>query len=155
MNGTLVGLGTVAWTDLIDLTRGMTCAWADYEGFHVGSCPILAPPYTHLWAWSGDGTRTIRVRIDSGQPIVGMLLLGDHDGPIGAPLVEDVTVREGGLKSWPVNDRSVGEQEPGVLTDVRIYDVAGTVPLRFIAGPVGPHDREMRAAPPAARGSAR
>ena len=40
--------GEVEWSRLREAAMGMTCAWADYEGFHIGPCPDVAPPYSHI-----------------------------------------------------------------------------------------------------------
>lgn len=135
MKGTLVGLGTVTWQRVREMCAELTCAWADYGGFHIGECPTSAPPYTLLWAWSSDGATALRVRIDAGRPIVGLLFSGGQPAPGDAVLKEEVTIHVGVVKAWPRNDRSIGKQEPGVLTDMRTLDVIGQVPLRFIAGP--------------------
>lgn len=135
MKGTLVGLGNVTWQLVHDVCAELTCAWADYGGFHIGECPISAPPYSHLWAWSSDGDTAVRVRIDAGRPIVGLLLVGGQPVPRDAVLAEDVTIYGGVVRAWPTNDRSIGKQGTGVLTDMRTLDVIGQVPLRFIAGP--------------------
>lgn len=73
----LTGYGRLAWANVERLLAGLSCAWADYEGFHVGRpCPGQAPPYSHLWAWNDDATRLVRVRVDGDEGIVGELTNG-------------------------------------------------------------------------------
>ena len=45
----LSGQGEVEWSQLRKEAGGLTCAWADYDGFHIGPCPDEAPPYSHIW----------------------------------------------------------------------------------------------------------
>lgn len=70
----LTGFGRLPWADVKQELSGMCCAWADYDGFHVGeSCPDKPPHYTHLWAWNSDHSKLARVRIDGAEGIVGVL----------------------------------------------------------------------------------
>ena len=47
----LSGQGEVEWSQLRKEAGELTCAWADYGGFHIGPCPDEAPPYSHIWGW--------------------------------------------------------------------------------------------------------
>lgn len=84
----LAGYGSLEWDQVKALLKGFKCAFADYEGFHVGEdCPAEAPDYTHLWAWkilgqeNGSEARVIlaRVRIDAGKGILGILAQRKED----------------------------------------------------------------------------
>ena len=69
----LSGQGEVEWSQLRKEAGGLTCAWADYDGFHIGPCPDEAPPYSHIWGWNRDGGVLLRGRIDAGRVIAGWL----------------------------------------------------------------------------------
>jgi len=83
-SGRIIAHGRVTWTQLLLLTDGLTCAWADHQGWHAGACPDSATAYTHVWGWSRD--RLLRARIDETDVVVAELVV---DGTAG----QDVPVR--------------------------------------------------------------
>lgn len=98
----LSGQGEVEWSQLREDARGLTCAWADYEGFHIGSCPDDAPPYSHIWGWSSDGEVLLRGRIDAGRVTAGWL----RKSPVGGDKEREVTAITRQVITWnPANER--------------------------------------------------
>lgn len=136
---TLLGWGRQPWSFVVALTDGLTCAWADYAGFHVGACPPDAPPYSHLWAWHDDAETLVRVRIDLDAAIVGALIVRPDAFPQAENppvLVEKVPVVIETLLTWPPEHRRVGVQRDphtlaGPVTAVRVLSA---MPVTFIAG---------------------
>lgn len=119
----LAAHGRQTWSEITSVLAGCTCAWADLDGFHAGPPPAGPPLATHLWAWSPD--RLLRVRVDGSDGIAAELHLSD----VGQG--EAVTVTERDAVTWlPGEGRvSVDDEWRGRL--VRIYEVAGLVPLEF------------------------
>jgi hypothetical protein len=100
----------------------MTCAWADYDGYHLvkgGGCPAAAPPYSHLWAWSPE--QLVRVRIDGDHGVVGVLTTNAVQLP-DSKSFEQVDVMERETTSF---------REPP--TTIRLMQVIGSMPLVFVA----------------------
>jgi hypothetical protein len=127
----LAGLGHRTWNDVRQICAGMTCAWADYDGYHLvkgGGCPAAAPPYSHLWAWSPE--LLVRVRVDGDHGVVGILTTSAVEPPDSA-LFERVEVRERVATSF---------REPP--TTISLMQVIGAMPVVFVAG-----DQASRAAP--------
>jgi hypothetical protein len=112
----------------------MTCAWADYTGFHLGPCPDSPPPYTHLWAWDEAGSQLVRARIDVDEAIVGALVTSDHPlSSVSQPLPEPVAVRHDSLLTWPPGHERIADQPSGILDrDVQAITVLSPVPITFI-----------------------
>ena len=124
----LEGWGEVGWSRLVEAADGMTCAWADYEGFHIGPCPAQAPPYSHIWGWNADGTTLFRGRIDAGRVTVGWLRAEGGDG-------EPVDCVAHGMFTWrPDHERlrirSSGELIPPTM---RAIEVLGPRPVTFVS----------------------
>ena len=69
----LSGQGEAKWSQPREKAGELTCAWVDYDGFHIDPCPDEAPPYSHIWGWSRDGEVLLRGRIDAGRVIAGWL----------------------------------------------------------------------------------
>jgi hypothetical protein len=132
--GTLYAYGRVLWTDLAAALGGATTGWADYHGFHIGACPVQAPPYTHLWAWT-DGW-LLRARIDGADAIAGVLVIGDDPIPHGLTPVRSEPVRYSvthTARTWLADAKRVGPLPPEVTgRTVTLYEVAGENPLTFI-----------------------
>lgn len=120
----LIGLGRLPWPGIRDLCSGMTCAWADYDGFHRQQQPQLpdqAPPYSHVWAWGSD--HAVRVRLDQDEGVVGVLTTNPNAWP-GALLSEPVEVTE--RDAW---------QHQADATTIRLLEVAGPMPIAFVHQP--------------------
>jgi hypothetical protein len=118
----LAGLGRRGWNDVRQLCAGMTCAWADYDGYHLvkdDGCPADAPPYSHLWAWSPD--QLVRVRVDGDHAVVGVLTTNPIE-PAGSELFEQVDVVEREAASF---------RDPP--TTIRLLQVIGPMPVVFLA----------------------
>ncbi len=91
---TLHGWGTLPWEQIVEILGDAEAAWADYEGFHIGRCPMEVPPYSHLWAWSPKWR--FRIRIDGDSGVVAAL--GDAAAPPGAPTLH---TREVAVHQYP------------------------------------------------------
>lgn len=125
----LTGLGTMSWEKVTDHLSGLTCAWADYDGFHIDiKCPKQAPPYTHLWAWNTDHSRLVRVRIDGDLGIVGVLSITDEGG-------QQVSVSMHAGLPWGDNGR-LGRQygDDITRTTFTLYEPMIALPATFVAG---------------------
>jgi hypothetical protein len=120
----------------------MTCAWADYTGFHVGTCPENTPPYTHLWAWTPPADFLIRARIDEGEAIIGALAKNPVPSLPKPPGCEKLTtVREETQHTWSPEDKRIGSQaEPALVLPTRVHAfiTQTPVPITFIACPNSP-----------------
>jgi len=103
----LAGLGRCSWAEVQDAVGQQECAWADLDGFQVGTIPPAAPPYSHLWSWSA--TRWVRVRVDGQGGVVGVLSLDGHG--------EDVAVQFERGHPW----------RPATVEDQRIAPLPGAV----------------------------
>lgn len=128
----LVGWGEVEWSRLADAAGELTCAWADYDGFHIGSCPPESPPYSHIWGWSADGSVLMRGRIDAGKVTVGWLYEQSRDeGDEVACVTRDLITWEPDHQKLKV--RFVSEQAfwPSRM---RTVEVLGSQPVAFIQG---------------------
>jgi hypothetical protein len=121
--GRLIGHGRRPWTEIRPLLTGCTCAWADLDGFHAEPAPDGPPLATHLWAWNAD--RLLRVRIDGSEGIAAELRLGDSGEG------EQVSVTELRAGSWPLLEGRVSVAEEWRDRPIRIYQVAGLMPLEF------------------------
>lgn len=132
-DATMVGLGRLPWGEVVEACTEMTCAWADYAGFHIGPCPDAPPPYSHLWGWSTDGQTLVRVRVDDQEGIVGLLYLGGGV-PQSAPLVERVKTRTEPALTWPENHDQIGEQAMQGLGDAfTLVRVLSPAPITFVS----------------------
>lgn len=101
----LISRGRLSWSKVVEAAKGLTCAWADLDGFHVGPAPTTAPPYSHLWGWSP--VRCLRARIDGDGAIVGVLAVDGTEGEVVETQSHDMQTpkREGielgaGLTPW-------------------------------------------------------
>ena len=119
----LIVHGRRPWAEIRPLLAGCTCAWADLDGFHAEPPPADPPLATHLWAWN-DG-KLLRVRIDGTDGIAAELCLADpgHGEP--------VTVTERQATTWPSGEGRVSAAETWRDRALRIYQVAGLMPLEF------------------------
>lgn len=129
---TLIGYGRITWADACLLLTGTEAAWADYEGFHIGPPPQAPPPYSHLWAWTGQWLA--RLRIDGREVIAGVLALtaAPASGPPGRdPLA--VSFSQVRSQTWPPAEKRVGPLLPGVPgRTADLYQVAGAHPVTFV-----------------------
>jgi hypothetical protein len=129
---TLIGYGRISWADARLLLTGAEAAWADYEGFHIGPPPQTPPPYSHLWAWTGQWLA--RLRIDDQTAIVGVLALtaAPASGPPGRdPL--PVSFSRSSSSTWPSNEKRVGPLLAGVHgRTADLYQVTGEYPITFV-----------------------
>jgi|SRR5271157_974773 len=115
--------GRHPWATISSLLSGCTCAWADLDGFHSGPPPAGPPLATHLWAWSPD--RLLRIRLDGSDGIAAELHLTNPGN--GEPV--QVTERE--TATWPPGEGRVSAEDKWRGRAVRIYQVAGLMPLEF------------------------
>jgi hypothetical protein len=119
----LIAHGRRPWTEIRPLLSGCMCAWADLDGFHAEAPPAEPPLATHLWAWDAD--KLLRIRIDGSDGIAAELLLG------GASRGERVEVTRREAVSWPLGEGRVSVQEAWRNRVLRVYEVAGLMPLEF------------------------
>ena len=63
--------GEAQWSRLREEAGELTCAWVDYDGFHIGPCPDEAPSYSHIWGWSRDGEVLLGGPDRRGQGVAG------------------------------------------------------------------------------------
>ena len=130
----LTGHSRLPWKQIVELLADTRCAWADYNGFHVGEpCPNQAPPYSHLWAWTTDPTRLLRVRVDGEEGIVGEL--SDDEPPPGYPVPQKIRVRVNTSLPWGDD----GQIDRGVESPVRngvftLYEPQLPVSVTFVSG---------------------
>jgi len=141
----LIGYGRVSWPELARLRGEAESAWADYDGFHIGHPPAKPPPYSHLWAWTGEWL--LRARIDGGQAIVGVLALGGAPG-VAPPHVTTLKVRyqRAAAATWPHNEKRVGPIAREIADrPVDTFLISGEQPVTFVAMPAGPVANDDRA----------
>lgn len=121
----LLARNPIGWNDVVVLLDGATCAWADIDGWHCGTCPSEEPAGgVHLWAWKSDWCGV--VRLGGHRPVFSELLLagkGEGEGE----LVELSVLR--GL-SWADNDKGV--RIPPETGDFEMLGVTGPAPLWFV-----------------------
>jgi hypothetical protein len=123
----LTALGYRPWPEVFDQLAGLTCAWADYTGFHSGQNPaalVQAPPYSHVWGWSADRLVRVRVDVEDGAD-VGVVAVLTRDSGYGGGRAEPVQVVE--RVAAPFKDS---------FPPARLVQVIGPSPLVFVAGPV-------------------
>lgn len=136
----LVPWGRMAWAELSSAVEGVqfTCAWADYSGFHVGSFPLAAPPYTHLWGWNDEGSLLLRCRIDEGDAIAGWLVTPPGSAPDGRTACaasQTFTVAVNEVLLWGPDDQQVGPQDPDIHRwTMRSVELLTDRPVTFIWG---------------------
>lgn len=140
----LIGYGRITWDQLATILGGAQAAWADYSGFHIGPLPSTPPPYSHLWAWTGQWLA--RVRIDNGTAIAGILALDGEPHP-ALPIRSRESVHFQRVKAgtWPRNERRVGPL-PGGVADrtMDMYLIPGHHPITFVAAPSTPAGEDPR-----------
>jgi hypothetical protein len=111
----LVGHGRMRWPEARAVLDGLSCAWADLEGWHQGlECPVERPLATHLWGWSSD--RWARVYLDGDTAVVGVL--SAVEPPEGEPV--EVELLDG--RPW-------GEDEQRLPRDARRWGATRPVLL--------------------------
>lgn len=139
---TLQGFGVRPWTWVKEIVTDLTCAWADTRGFHVGTCPTDPPPYTHLWAWDSGASRLVRVRLDVGNAIVGVLSTQGQEVLGQLPAIsERVKVRVAQAHTFRSEDTRIGAQAAGTLPGrVSTFTVVGPMPITFVGPASGPRD---------------
>jgi hypothetical protein len=138
MTWTLHGFGSLPWAEVQAVCAGMTCAWADYDGFQEGDCPTQRPPYSHVWGWSPG--RFVRVRVDGEQGVVGLLTV--NQAPAAPAHLGGSAATSGGtgrMAAEPVevNVVTATNATAGVAAGTVLLRVIGPMPLTFVAGPPG------------------
>ncbi len=120
--------GEVEWSRLVDAAAGMTCAWADYRGFHIGTCPQEAPPYTHIWGWSADQQTLFRGRIDDRRVTVGWLRMAGASVELVYCVVRDVITWRPDHKRLQIEHDCVSYPH-----QMHAVEVIGPKPVAFIS----------------------
>ena len=88
--------GKMTWEQAVaGPLAGTTCLWQDLDGLHVEPAPESPPPTSVLWAWSGDGSRLVRLRLDGGTSFVAQ-----HHQPRAGQL----TAGGGQILPWSLGD---------------------------------------------------
>lgn len=131
------GWGEVAWSKVREVIGDNTCAWADYDGFHIGECPNTIPPYSHLWAWNDDRSRLFRARIDGNQAILGALTTDSSVSWSGATAMDKpVSILKYQGFTWD-DDKRV--RQPNSLTKeilaketVYLFETIQLTPVTFV-----------------------
>jgi hypothetical protein len=126
----LTPLGYRPWQQVLAELQGLTCAWADYSGFHqTDDLDRLddPPPYSHVWGWSAD--RLVRVRIDLDEGVGAILTPLDLARSTTTPV--------------QVIERTALPFAPS-HSPTRLIQVLGPDPLVFVAGPMPTTDEERR-----------
>lgn len=73
----LIEVGRLDWESLIEYCRGLTAYWHDLDGAHIGALSVNCKAVeSHLWAWTADGSRLIRARVDGHRCYVAELAFG-------------------------------------------------------------------------------
>ncbi len=125
--------GRQDWTSVRQLLQGSTCAYADYDGFHIGDAPVDPPPYSHLWAWATD--RFWRVRVDESDALVSSLTVQapDESGD------EMVRVKRVSALTWKPKEGRIGRQDaavlPGENARMIMWQTVEDQPIVFISAP--------------------
>ena len=128
----LSGQGEVEWSQLRKEAGELTCAWADYDGFHIGPCPDEAPPYSHIWGWNRDGGVLLRGRIDAGRVIAGWL----RKTPSGGEKEKEVPTVTRQVLTWkPDHERlkiNFAGEKANWPEKMQSVEVLGESPMTFI-----------------------
>lgn len=120
----LHGSGWVGWSTVRERLEGLTCAWVDWSGMHVGLIPEDPPRgLSHLWAWSQSSLH--RVRVDGADAV--MATLGDVEWE--CPLEQDVPVLVQPAATW--REPHV-RTEAGVGSDWQVVEVLSGSAMTFI-----------------------
>lgn len=129
---TLIAYGRIGWPQVARMLTGAQAAWADYDGFHVGTPPQSPPPYSHLWAWTTDWLALIRV--DGQEAISGVLSLqAQPASPPAEHWRQDVKFRKVRSQTWQPEEKRVGPLRPEVAGQAAdLYLVAGEHPVTFV-----------------------
>jgi hypothetical protein len=85
VRGRVTPVAVADWAGVLVELEGMTCAWADLDGFHVAEAPTGQPVATHLWAWAPD--RWVTMRIEPDRMWLARLTEADVDDEGGHDLV--------------------------------------------------------------------
>lgn len=129
MRANLFAIGRVPWGEARRLLIGMTCAWADLDGWHQTEPSDQPPIATHLWAWGDE--RWARVRVDGEDAVVAILTTAMLSLP-GAEFVE-VDIEDGPLLLIdPEDDRIPLTSKEWLGGEARVLNVLGPQPLAFI-----------------------
>ena len=87
--------GWTTWEVVHQRLAGLTCAWADWQGMHLGEAPPVPDTgLTHLWAWSDSSLH--RVRVDGAEAVMATLGEAKWD----APFNDEVSVRRYSSATW-------------------------------------------------------
>ncbi len=132
LSATLHAYGRIPWVGLAAVLDEATTAWADYHGFHIGHAPTEAPPYSHVWAWTGNWL--LRARIDGSHAIVAVLCMAGPP-PAGLPtsVPERVHVTQRRSNTWPSETRRVGPLADTVGgRSVLLHQIDGERPVTFV-----------------------
>ena len=129
---TLIAYGRTAWDQVSRMLTGAQAAWADYEGFHICPPPASPPPYSHLWAWTGDWLA--RIRIDGQHAVTGVLALNGQPGNCPPEQWrQDVQVQHVRSQTWPQAEKRVGPLTPEVADrSADLYLVTGERSIAFV-----------------------
>lgn len=133
---TLHHWGRVDWDAVRAIIGTVSAAWADYDGFQIGPCPDMAPPYSHLWAWVPDHSVLLRIRIDGADGIASALTTG----PLGAGVPEASGARSVLVQTHPGlpwgTDGQIGRQAEDLLRRIKgitMFETLEPDPMTFVA----------------------
>lgn len=140
---TLQYCSNATWQSFTAAAGDLTCAWADYGGFHIDKCPTDQPPTTHLWAWNDSGQIRLRLRLEGELLVLAKLqeanaawnsTSANRDTLDWSPTENPVAVRCGKALPWNPSDGRVastpnGEEILGRTID--FVEVLRPTPLLF------------------------
>ncbi|SFC97307.1 hypothetical protein [Streptomyces aidingensis] len=142
----LYGYGRIPWDTARPLLDGCACTWTDFDGLHLTDTPPpdLPRAATHLWGWTADGSRLVRLRFDT-PPYVYAAVLGATLPPapepmdLVIPIRRPVVLRPGRQQSTRsgTSDAPADLQAaplPDAFTALRweLAEVPGTAPVTFV-----------------------
>ena len=129
---TMHGWGPVEWSTIQEVIGHDTCAWADYDGFHIGECPNTIPPYSHLWAWNNDRSRLFRARIDGDQAILGALTTDSSVSWSGATTMDKpVSILKYRGFPWG-DDKRVRQPSLKISGTIYLFETVQPAPVTFV-----------------------
>jgi hypothetical protein len=131
LTGVLRRIECAGWVDVLRVVEGCLCYWADLDGLHVHSAPLVKPVASHLWAYDGQH-QWFRVRIEDDRFVV-VALVGEGLGPA---VSDQINVNYVGhtQRAWQPGDRRVQQAKlDEVPKSIEVVEVIGLSPLTFLS----------------------
>lgn len=130
---TMHGWGEIEWSAIQRVIGDATCAWADYQGFHIGECPDEIPPYSHVWAWNDDLSRLFRVRINGDSAILGALTSDPaiHWDVPAKRSTGSIEINQYEGFPWR-DDKRVRQSDFDITGTIRLFETVQLTPVTFV-----------------------